>query len=275
MARMQGLTLARGNRGLLIVAALAGLAAAVLFVVAVNQDSTTTSTGVGGGVTTAVVADGAIAYGEEITERMVKVRHDVPNDQLVDGALGDTSQVVGLRATAAIPNGEQITSARVGQGIETGEGITWVVPEGRRAVSIEVNEVTAVGGLLLPTDHVDVIARYKIKGVPGLDDNQYILRTETILQYVEVLAVAQENAVPGAAANADEDGDGIPDSRSKLPEDVAEQPSATTVTLTLKPDQAQGLLSAQGWAESIRLLARPPDDSEIVNLAPIDVIVTE
>jgi len=272
MARAQGLTQARGSRGLLIIAALAGLAAAVLFVVAVNQDEGSNA-GTGGGATaTVVVADESIAYGQEIKENMVQVRNDVPIDQLVTGALADTTIVVGQRATVAMAAGEQITQAKVGQAVETGEGLTWVVPEGKRTATLEITEATAVGGLLLPTDHVDVIARFKIKGVPGLEDNQYILRTQYILQDVEVLAVGQEKAVSRLAANS---GDGVPDSRGQLPENVKQQPDATTVTLTVEPQQALELLSAQGWAESIRLSARPAGESEQVDLSPTDVIVTE
>ena len=269
MARMQGLTLARGNRGLLIVAALAGLAAAVLFVVAVNQDSGTGGTSAG--AATAVVAEQSIDYGQEIKEGMLGVRHDVPEDQLVTGALGDINAVVGQRATIAIAAGEQITDAKIGAGIEAGEGVTWLVPEGRRVFAIEVSEITAVGGLLFPTDRVDVIAQFKIKGAPGLDDNQYILRTEYLFENVEVLAVGTENAVPQSIANSDADGD----SQSQLPEDVKEQPGATTVTLNLDPQQVQVLTSAQGWAESIRLSARSAGDMGQAALPPIEVIVTE
>jgi Flp pilus assembly protein CpaB len=275
MARMQGLTLARGNRGLLIVAALAGLAAAVLFVVAVNQDGSTGDASTGAGTATAVVAEQSIAYGQEIKESMLRVRHDVPEDQLVIGVLGDTTDVVGQRATIAIAAGEQITDAKIGQGIETGEGVTWIVPPGMRAFAFEANEIRAVGGQLLPTDRVDVIGRFKIKGVPGLEDNQYILRTEYLFENVEVLAVGQEKGVPAAVSNSDADADGVPDSRSQLTEDVQEQPGATTVTLTLTPEQVQQLTSAQGWADTIGLAARPAGETAEVGLPPIDVIVTE
>jgi Flp pilus assembly protein CpaB len=271
MARMQGLTLARGNRGLLIVAALAGLAAAVLFVVAVNQDSSTGDTSAGAGLATAVVAEQSIDYGQEIKESMLGVRHDIPEDQLVTGALGDTNAVVGQRATIAIAAGEQITDAKIGVGSEAGEGVTWLVPEGRRVFAFEVSEITAVGGLLFPTDRVDVIAQFKIKGAPGLEDNQYILRTEYLFENVEVLAVGTENAVPQSIANSDADGDSV----SQLPEDAQEQPGATTVTLNLDPQQVQALTSAQGWAESIRLAARSAGDLGQAGLPPIEVIVTE
>jgi Flp pilus assembly protein CpaB len=275
MARMQGLTLSRGNRGLLIVAALAGLAAAVLFVVAVNQDGTSSNTGSGGGTETAVVADQNIAYGQEISADMLKVRSDVPNGQVVTGALPDITKVVGKRARIAIAAQEQITPAKIGEGIETGEGVTWIVPPGMRAFAFEANEIKAVGGQLLPTDRVDVIARFKIKGVAGLADNQYILRTEYLFENVEVLAVGQEKGAPAPVSNSAADADGEPDSRSQLTEDVQEQPGATTVTLTLTPEQVQQLTSAQGWADTIGLAARPAGETGKADLPPIEITITE
>jgi Flp pilus assembly protein CpaB len=273
MARMQGLTLARGNRGLLVVAALAGLAAAGLFVVAVNQDSSTPTTRSGSGLT-AVVADKDISYGQEINEDMLILRNDIPEGQVVKGALGDTSEVVGQRATIAIAAGEQITGAKIGEGVETGEGVTWIVPPNMRAFAFEATEVNAVGGQLLPTDRVDVIARFKIKGRPELADNQYILRTEYLFENVEVLAVGQEKGVP-AGVSTDVDGDGVPDSSSQLPEDAQEQPGATTVTLTLTREQVRDLTSAEGWADWISLSARPPGEPVGEKVEPTEVIVTE
>lgn len=274
---MQGLTLARGNRGLLIVAALAGLAAAILFVVAVNQDGSTTGTTAGAGTAKAVVADQSIAAGEEIKKNMVTVREDIPESLLVAGAFSDTVNVVGERATVAIAAGEQINDAKIGPSAETGESVGWVLPDGLRAVGLQVSEVTAVGGLLIPTDHVDIIGAFKIKGVPGLAENQHILSVRTILQNVEVLAVAQEKEVARSVASDDKDGDGAPDSLASgdAPEDVETQPGAQTVTLALNPQQVQELIAAQATAQTVWSSLRPAGDSDPVDVPIYEIVVTE
>jgi pilus assembly protein CpaB len=267
MARMQGLTLARGNRGLLIVAALAGLAAAVLFVVAVNQDSSSVSTG--GTTIKAVVATQSIAAGTEIKEGMVEVI-DVPEGLRAAGVYGDTSPVVGEVTRHAIAEGDQITSTKIGPAVDTGTGgIEYVLPPGMRAVSLEVREVTAVGGLLIPGNRVDVIAAFKIKGAPGLADNEHILSVRTILQNVEVLSVAQEHQEPLPVEATESQTSGQP------PEDVKEQPGAATVTLALGPEEVQELISAQVTAETVWTSLRPAGDADPDEIPSTDVIVVE
>lgn len=269
MARAQGLTQGRGNRGLLIIAAIAGLAAAVLFVAAVNQDDSG-SVGTGGGATVkAVVASQSIAAGTEIKEGMVKVI-DVPEALLVPGAFVDAQPVVGEVTRQDIAQGDQITPGKIGPTVDTGTGsIEWVLADGKRGVSLEVREVTAVGGLLIPGNRVDVIAVFKIKGVPGLADNQHILSTRTILQNVEVLSVAQEHQEPLPVEATDTQASG------QAPDDVKEQPGAATVTLALGPEEVQQLISAQATAVSVWTSLRPAGDTAAVEIPSSDVVVTE
>src|SRR5439155_24123774 len=108
MARMQGLTIPRGNRSLLIIAALAGLAAAVLFVVAVNNGDSKTNAGQSSGATgNTVVAVKDIPAGNKIEADMVAIK-TAPNDLLVAKPLDDTAKVVGQYAAYDITAGEQI-----------------------------------------------------------------------------------------------------------------------------------------------------------------------
>jgi Flp pilus assembly protein CpaB len=252
----------------LIVAGLAGLAAAVLFIVAVNQDDSR-STGTAGGSLTAVVAKSDIAYGDEISQSMVELSDDIPDGHLVKGALEDTSAVVGQRARIAISAGEQITAAKIGEGIQTGEGIAWLTPPGMRAFAFEADEIKAVGGQLLPTDRVDVIARFRLNGEPGLADNQYVLKTEFLFQNIEVLAVGQEKAAPAPVSNGDSG------SRGQLTDNVQEQPGARTVTLGLTPEQVKKLTHALGSAEYIGLAARPAGDTGELDIPPTLEVMTE
>src|SRR4029450_261686 len=131
MARMsQGLPLPSGNRGLLIIAALAGLAAAVLFVVAVqNNDSTTTQTGGGGDGGNTVVALKDIPSGTEIKAEMITTK-TLDNDLLVAGAFDDTADVRGKFAANNITAGEQIAPARIGLANPANCGLGCVVETG-------------------------------------------------------------------------------------------------------------------------------------------------
>jgi pilus assembly protein CpaB len=66
----------------------------------------------------------------------------------------------------------------------SGAGLSAVIDEGMRAVSIRVDEVVAVAGFVVAGTHVDVM----LTGNPGSGEEQL---TQTILEDVQVLAAGQ------------------------------------------------------------------------------------
>jgi Flp pilus assembly protein CpaB len=276
MARLQEMAMSGGSRGLLLLALLAGLVAAIIVFVIVSESDSGGGEAGGGGETPAVVASQDISAGAEITEDMITVT-DVPDDLLVSGSLEDTELVVGETARVAIASGEQVTTSKLGVPVPDA-GISGVIPVGMRGVAIEVDQVTAVGGLLLPGDRVDIVRTVKIKdpAVAGVNDNTYILRTETVLQNVEVLSVAQEAQEASAQAPADAETD--PSSTSgQLPDDVEEQPNAVTITVALDSGQSQLVVGSQDSEAVVRVWAiqRAFGDSAIVDVPPFEERIVE
>jgi pilus assembly protein CpaB len=248
MARIEGLTLGRGNRGLLVVAAIAGLAAAVLFIVAVNQGDGGGSVANTSGATIAtVVASQSIAAGTEVTDRMVEVK-EVPGDLLVAGAFTDTQQVVGEVAKVAIAANAQITPAMIGSA-NNARGIDGVIPDGMRGAAVGIDQVTAVGGNLLPGNHVDVI------GVPENLDAARVAAGEFVPAFIienrEIISVGQEAQEPLPAADS-----GDVATSGHVSEDVETQPDASTVTLAVTPEEAAILAVAQQSGIKISLTLR-------------------
>ncbi|TMB67223.1 MAG: Flp pilus assembly protein CpaB [Chloroflexi bacterium] len=275
MARMQGLALPSGNRGLLIIAALAGLAAAVLFVVAVNNNGSstrTTSSVTGSG--NAVVAVKDITAGNKIEATMVEIK-SVPNDLFVAGAINDITKVVGQYAANDIRVGEQITGTRVGSLPPPNCGLACVVSRGSYGSGLQVKEVTAVGGLLYAGNRVDVIGSFKMANdgsVPGCQE-RFILRTQTILQNVEVLSVAQQTLKPPAANNT-----AAADANSNTSgqtSDLTQQPGAATITLSLGLEDSERLYGAQGTARTVWTSVRPAGDNEIRDVPPVNACLPE
>jgi pilus assembly protein CpaB len=269
MARIQGLTISRGNRGLLILALITGLVAAIVVFVALNQGGGGSDNAKpGSAVTTTsavVVAKSDIAAGTEITAGMVEVI-EAPDSLLVRDAFTSTQLVVGETARYPIAAGEQVTRARVGPNTE-GDGLAFVVPAGMRAIAVKVDEITGVGGLILPGDRADVIA--VISDQAGVND-----RVVTVLQDVEVLAVAQSAQEPVPAADeeaaAQAETDGASTTSGQLPEDAEPQPSARTVTLALTPEQVQ-LLTLVQEKGSVYLSLRRFGDKAQPQLPVIDL----
>jgi pilus assembly protein CpaB len=279
MARAQELTLPGGNRTLLLIAIIAGaIAAAIVFVVVTNSDSGDSSSSVSGDAVPALVATQSIKAGQEITEDMVEVRQ-VPADLRISGAYDSPDLVVGEVSKIAISAGEQINSAKIGIPVPD-KGLPGVVSSGMRGVAVEVDEVTAVGGNLLPGDRVDIVATTRIDGVPGLPEDAYVLRTETILQNVEVISVAQEAQEPTAGnkpaeGEGETTGDSASSTSGQIPDDVEGQPDANTLTLALTPEQALLVISRQEYSVRIWATVRAFGDDAIYEVAPVEVTIVD
>ena len=254
MARMQGLAIPSGNRGLLIIAALAGLAAAVLFVVAVNNGDTKTSNGAPPGTGNTVAAVKNIGKGQKIETGMVGIK-TAPKDLLIPGALDDPAKVVGQYAMNDIGSGEQVTAARINVSPPTDCGLACGLERGTVATSLQVKEGTAVGGNLYAGNSVNVVATYKMKNDGSVKDcsSVNILRTQTILQNVRVLSVAQKQVTPEGTTG-----------------DPQKQPGAGTITLALSPEDSQVLISAQEQAKTVSTSLRANGDNEIRDVAPLN-----
>lgn len=266
MARVQELAFSAGNRVMLIVAVIAGLvAAAVVFVAVTQSDGDGGGSSSAGGSVPVVVAAQNISIGTEITEDMLRVI-TVPDDLFVSGALTETEPAVGEIARVAISSGEQLTNGKLGVPVPD-KGLAGVVPNGMRAIALEVDEVTAVGGLLLPGDRVDIFAARLL--------DERTLRTEIVLQNVEVLSVAQEALQAAGRAAVSEEGSSSDASAisGQLPDNVEEQPDAGTLTVALTPEQVQTLISYHDNedVQSIWAVLRPYGDQGTIELAPHDV----
>ena len=137
MARIQGLTISRGSRGLLILALITGLVAAIVVFVALNQGgggSDNAKTGSAVTTTSAVVAKSDIAAGTEITADMLKVI-EVPEALLIAGAYTETAPLVGQKVRVPILSGEQVPASKVGVQ-DKDEGLALVVPKGMRGLGV-------------------------------------------------------------------------------------------------------------------------------------------
>ncbi len=76
-------------------------------------------------------------------------------------------EVVGFVTESDVIEGEQVLPAKLKQFGETESGLSYVVPEGMRAVTVAVDEVTGVAGFLQRGDYVDVISYTTTTYVPA------------------------------------------------------------------------------------------------------------
>lgn len=176
-----------------------------------------------------VVAKVEIPPNTLITEEMIE-KIPAQDQQLQPGAKVDTDGVVGVYTKERIPAREQITEKLI-----FGEGksarFTGAIPADKRAVSVSVNDVTGVAGLIRPNDYVDVIVTLDRGGAPVASmnfQNALVLATNKI--------VAQNDTEKGSAGK--------------------DEVKVSTVTLALTPDDAT-LLALAGAKGTVSLALRP------------------
>ena len=273
MARpLAGTATGRSNRRLLLLAFVAGLVAAILVYAALSRSSESTG-GAGGAASMgpAVVAKQDIPARTKITSSMVEIRQ-VPTDTRSELAYADMSQVVGRVTRYPIATNEELLSTKVvalDSVAKTGDSLSYVIPEGNRAISIEVSEVVSSGGLVLPGDYVDVIGVFDVTFGAGDQEttvDKYFSRI--ILQNIEVLAVAQTvvDTAPEAGTTTGTDATTTDTGEQRVRNtEASPEPKASTVTVSVTPQEAQLLFLAEENGV-LRLAVRPYGDADVQDI---------
>lgn len=184
-----------------------------------------------GGTTKVAVASAPLAYGSDITPDKVRFV-DFPNTSIPPGAFTNAQQLLpaGKKRQALVPIAvnEPILKDKI-----SGEGqsasISALLPEGMRAATVRINDVSGVAGFIQPNDHVDVLITRSLG-----DNNSQV--TDVLLQNIRVIAMGK---------NA-KDADGKPI-------------SARTATLEVNPIDAQKLALGEA-AGSLSLVLRKPGE---------------
>ena len=261
----------RQNRMILVGAVALALLAAVLVFASLNTfGGDDGGSSVLGATQDVVVAAQDIKAGTKITNDMVAIS-TFPKNAVIADVISDKAVVVGLTARYPLTAGDQISPIKLGQ-TESNRTFSDVIPEGKRAVSVDVVEKTSVGGLIIAGDHVDVIVIGKSTAASGGQD---VPVSFTLLQDVEVLSVAQTTQEP--VARLDKDGNPIQTdtaagSISTRPDDTDANPKAKSVTLAVSPEDAARLALA-GQSYSIYLSLRGTgDDSKINNPNDLQIL---
>src|SRR5438105_6463163 len=142
------------------------------------------------GTSKVAVAAAPLAYGVEITPDKVRFV-DYPNSSIPPGAFSNAAQLLpaGKRRVALLPIGvnEAILAGKI-SGEGEGASIAALLPDGMRAASVAINDVSGVAGFVQPNDTVDVLVTRMIPGGAG---NAQV--TDVLLQNVRVIALDQQS----------------------------------------------------------------------------------
>lgn len=266
----QNMNSERGNRWLLIGAALLALVAGVLvFAALAGSGGDGDKSSIVTGDAPVLIAKDTITAGTKLDADMFRSATFADSD-LVPGAVADAAAIVGQTARVEILQGQQLSRSAIVTGVEDdrSEQLAFKFEAGERGIAVSVTEETIVGGLIIPGDHVDVIVTIQERATPTID--QGWVRIQTVLQNIEVLAVAQ-TAVEGVTS-LDENGQPIEatDDLGRRPESI--DGVAGTVTLRLTPEEVQRLVLADRLGD-ITLSLRSFGDDEVRPLNDILVPV--
>lgn len=150
-----------------------------------------------------------------------------PKEALAAGYVTDARLMTGRVAVRPMSAGDIITEAKLmpQNGAATGGIMTYIVPQGHRAVTVAVNEVAGVAGFITPNSRVDVVLTAPRPGAADKEDNI----SKIILQNVPVLASGQ-----------------VTEQKEGKPVIVP------TVTLDLTPEDAEKLIVGVGLGAGAR-----------------------
>jgi len=128
------------------------------------------------------VATGDIAPGTALAGGSLKLV-SWPKELIPPQCAAALNQVEGRVVTFPISSGEPIMFSKLAP-VGTAAGLSSLLNESKRALTVRVDDVTGVAGFLHPRDRVDVLADMKLKGV----DENY---SKVILQDITVLSIGQ------------------------------------------------------------------------------------
>ena len=178
-----------------------------------------------------VVAKDDLGIGSEIQRENLLIR-DYPSDAYPrEGAFSDIEDVIDRAVISPILKDEPILAGRVTEK-GAGVGLAPLIPEGKRAVAIAINQVSGVSGYINPGSEVDIL----LTGQPQGTTERL---TATVLENVTVLST-------GHRLEMDPNG---------KPQNVP------VINMLLTPEESELITLATGVGR-IQLVLRNPMDEE-------------
>lgn len=136
-----------------------------------------------------VVASADISLGQRLAPEMFKLA-EWPADSMPKGAFTDPQKLSGRVLKNNLVMGEPVSEAKLAPSGTLG-GLSALISEGKRAITVRVNDVIGVAGFALPGNYVDIIVSTQKDPQPGAEAREQSI-SKIVLERILVLAVAQE-----------------------------------------------------------------------------------
>ena len=171
----------------------------------------------------------------------------VPTEFVQPYAIIEPMQALGQQTSAPVAKGEQLLATKLMAPGAAGTLAT-KTPVGKRAVTLGMDPLTAVGGFIRPGDHVDILWTVLIPVAQGQQPQPV---TVTLFQDVQVLAVGGE----------------MVDAEGRRGRSGGQEERGMSLTFALTPQETGLVLFAREQGK-IQLSLRPRTDTSTVQLPP-------
>ncbi|MGF7185897.1 pilus assembly protein CpaB [Desulfitispora alkaliphila] len=170
---------------------------------------------------------------------------DLPVAYIHPNAITNPEEIDGAITKSMLMAEEQLLAGKLVQKEQYEDGLAYQIKSGYRAVTIPINLVSGLSGLVKPGDSVDIVVTVDAEKADG--------NSETVTTYVlqDILVLAVDNII---ARNASESG----------------SLDRNTITLEVSSSNAPQLVLASERG-SLRLLLRSPVDGGKTNIPPANM----
>lgn len=201
-----------------------------------------------------LVASKDIPKGVTIEADMLETKV-IPKEYIQPQAVAYSERIIGMMTLVPFSKGEQITLSKLASAKQaTTSSLAMATPVGKRAISIPVDNISSLMGMIKPGDYVDVIGLIPVPVQTQEGKQASQMAVMPLFQNVLVLAAGRDL---GALSS---------DTRYKKEEGSAAA-SSSMITLALLPQEANLIMFVQEQGK-IRLVLRSPADSSVEPIQP-------
>lgn len=204
--------------------------------------------------TSVVIAKEDIPKGAEIETKMLELK-TVPRNFIQPKAATSPERITGLVALAPISKGEQVTLSKLLSPTQArGGSLAMATPVGKRAITIPVDSISSLLGMVRPGDYVDVVGLVPIPVQDPSGKQVTQMAVMPLFQNVLVLTVGRQMGRLASTA-------------SSRRGEKTETKVTPAVTLALTAHEAS-LLTFVREQGKISLILRSPADSRVEPVQP-------
>lgn len=208
-----------------------------------------------------LVAKKDIPKGTLITDGSMFETKNFPNQYVQPQAVTSLDRIFGMAVVNPFVKGEQITLGRLTRP-QTSGSLAMATPIGKRAVTISVDSLSTLAGMIRPGDKVDMIVMLPVPMQTPDGKTATQLISVPLFQDVLVLAIGQQIGAPAVATTeTGRYGGGGGEKRG-------DDSGSALVTLALNPQEVNIVTFIQEQGK-IRLVLRSPADPAIQQNPPV------